>query len=677
MESLTLRATGPQLPDELINTIAVKLPVTRLEPNNYPEAGAFTATRIASVLCGHVDTAYLKELTSRNALTASDLSKPLGQKVYSIEWPACLWVKNLQTRNTYNVKPGDTLSAIRLRFTGVPGTPRSNAHFFDLPEADPSRITVGQPLKIPYVTLATTFKAVPDKVTLADLAHAAAEISPTGNANEYFHTLPPRSTGQIVTFVQSGNPQAAVEPDECKGAHGPPFDPAKVAAAYHFAQGRALTEGATTGTVSLLVVDNGFFGARPSGRPDAFNFSKHFPRYYFDTNKFGAGLGPTFDAPASGGGAPTPVNPINFLNGLSHPDDLSGHGTHVTGLILGGPKWSPYEDTVFGAAANSRIRIGELNIGRGSVDLIPGAEQELARRIGMLATPRIINMSISFPDSITDVPDSFSFMDTATQTHDPVPHLYVVAAGNDHGDAVNYFPAALGGNNNASVLTVAALDAHDALAEFTNKGQNVDVAARGCNIESWIDDGEGLVALSGTSQAAPTVTFEATLIESLTTAAAAELKSRIIVSGDLLGSKDEKDLANPVAVNVQKALYLFDDYVRYHDKDGVHELLGLIRLLSGVSCQKTGPLRGDLVRAYKTDGNRSFAFYSRAKAYTVQICPGQPATGNGKLVVRVDFNITAAGYTPALLPPTNSKTIALSDVEEVVRRGPPLQGSGK
>jgi hypothetical protein len=672
--AIVLRATGPQLPDPLVRAIAHKLPGTRLNRFDYPEAGQFTVARIASVLCGRVDDAYMDELATRNGLGSLNLAKPLGAKVYEIEWPACLWVKTLQKKNNYIAKPGDTLSGIRYRFTGVPGTVESNAHFFGLggEGGHYDTLAIGQQLTIPYVTHATTFGNVSDPAMFEEVMKTAAEFSPTGDSNKYFQAQPRKSIGRIVTFVQGiGQPG---EPVECSGVHTPPFDAAKVAAAYSFSRNRAIALNATRGPVSLFIVDNGFFGARPTAQPENFTFSRHFPRYYFDTFKFGPGLGPTFlasDPDPVGNPASRIVYPINFLNGLAQADELSGHGTHVTGLILGGPRWSVYDDTVFGTAPNSWMRIAELNIGRGSADLIVGAEQAIAQKVSLIATPSIINMSISFMDADSAVPDSFSFMDGSSLAHVPLPHLYIVAAGNDENDAVNYFPAALGGSANQSVITVAATGGGGGLTHFTNKGVNVDVAAPGCNIESWVDDSDSLVALSGTSQSAPTVSFEAALIRSLTAASAPELKARIIASGDLLHNGDDKRLGTPVAINIQKALYVFDDYVRYHAADGDHEALGLIRLFSGVSCQSSGPLRGELVRAYKKQGDRAFAFYSHANGSSIQICPVLAPAADAKLTLRTDFNVVEDSYVPAS---KTNVTISLSDVYEVIRQGPPQQG---
>jgi hypothetical protein len=657
--TVTLRATGPQLPDEVVGSVATHLPSQQLDVGHYPEAGNFTVEQIAAVLCGHVNQAYLRELLLRNNLSSDALGKPLGMRVYDIEWPACLWVKNLGTKVQYRVRSGDTFSSIRHLMTGVPGTDASNAHYFGVPTptVKTGKLFPGMSLSIPYVTWATSFP-VQANSDVDRIIQTAQIASPSGNANSFLQIVPPKRLGQIVTYVGSGS--AVLEPPECHDVGGPPFDAARVADMYAFASGRAHKLKAPESSVPVYVIDNGFFGARPAlGAPS--HHSKHFPEFYFNTFVWGAGLGPTFH------NGTKDVYPINYLNGMNAADNLSGHGTHVTGLILGGPGWSTYENTTFGSADHSWMQIAEINIGGGAADLIPRAEQSLASMLSLLSTPSIVNMSISFDSTAEGVPGSFAFMDTTAINRLNIPHLYIVAAGNDSGDAINYFPAALGGGAaSPSVITVAATGKDDALTAFTNTGGTVDIAAPGCNVSSWIDDSDTVVALSGTSQAAPTVTFEAALLRSLAGASAAQLKMRILSSGDLLSAPDEKRLSTPVTADIPKSLYLFDDYVRYRDRTGEHESLGDVLLVQGVACRGSAALASDLVQAYKTDGKRAFTFYTRPGGQVLQNCPAQPPSKDAKVVVRLNYRIT----TPCCDTDTGSPSIPLSDVIEFIRRGP-------
>src|SRR4029079_12771898 len=57
--------------------------------------------------------------------------------------------------------------------------------------------------------------------------------------------------------------------------------------------------------------------------------------------------------------------------------------------------------------------------------------------------------------------------------------VVVAAAGNDNDDAGKYYPSAF-----STVITVAATDAADAKASFSNWGNRIDVAAPGVDILS-------------------------------------------------------------------------------------------------------------------------------------------------------------------------------------------------
>ena len=81
-------------------------------------------------------------------------------------------------------------------------------------------------------------------------------------------------------------------------------------------------------------------------------------------------------------------------------------------------------------------------------------------------------------------------------------------------DKTPYYPAASSLEFPNRVLTVGALAPDGTLASFSNKGAAaVGIAAPGCNIESTLPGGK-TGPMSGTSQAAPQVTFAAALLYS-------------------------------------------------------------------------------------------------------------------------------------------------------------------
>jgi subtilisin family serine protease len=79
--------------------------------------------------------------------------------------------------------------------------------------------------------------------------------------------------------------------------------------------------------------------------------------------------------------------------------------------------------------------------------------------------------------------------------------VFVVAAGNSNGDACNLSPG-----RNPDVITVAASDEYDMIANFSERGSCVDLFAPGVNIMSTTNLPKPTIGLrNGTSMAAPHV----------------------------------------------------------------------------------------------------------------------------------------------------------------------------
>ncbi len=206
----------------------------------------------------------------------------------------------------------------------------------------------------------------------------------------------------------------------------------------------------------------------------------------------------------------------NFVNGNGDASDDEGHGTHTAGIIaaignngrgVAGMCWQCHilpikalDKDGSGSASNVSASI-RYAVDRGA---------------------RVINLSLGGEKDSRLLHDAISY----ATNHGA---LVVVAAGNEaeEGNPVEY-PAAY-----PEVIAVAATDAGDQHASFSNYNSYVAVSAPGVNIGSTIwapDDKEAYAAASGTSEAAPFVSGLAGLIWSVNPSLSNDDVKRIILS---------------------------------------------------------------------------------------------------------------------------------------------------
>jgi len=185
---------------------------------------------------------------------------------------------------------------------------------------------------------------------------------------------------------------------------------------------------------------------------------------------------------------------INLV-GEGEPEDDVGHGTHVAGIIAATVNNG---EGVAGLSWRGRIMPVKVLDSTGS-----GTTYSVAEGI-IWATDHgadVINMSLGNYAS-------------AEFLHDAIRYAYdrgvvlVAASGNDNTDQPGY-PAAY-----PEVFAVAATDANDGKAPYSNFGDYIDVAAPGDTIASTYP-GNQYAALSGTSMASPHVAALAGLIKSV------------------------------------------------------------------------------------------------------------------------------------------------------------------
>lgn len=203
--------------------------------------------------------------------------------------------------------------------------------------------------------------------------------------------------------------------------------------------------------------------------------------------------------------------------------DCNGHGTHVAGIV-GGKTYG-----VAKAVTLHPVRVFSCTGGGSYSGILAGIDWVTANRV----RPAVANMSLSGIH--------LDFIDEAVQRSIDAGVSYAVAAGNNATDACSYSPASA-----PQALTVAAADARDRRASFSNFGSCVDLFAPGVKVTSaWIGSDVATQAMSGTSMASPHVAGAAALyLAANPTAAPAE------VTQGILRTATHDVIADPAAPNL-------------------------------------------------------------------------------------------------------------------------------
>ncbi|CAM1500421.1 Fc.00g095830.m01.CDS01 [Cosmosporella sp. VM-42] len=167
--------------------------------------------------------------------------------------------------------------------------------------------------------------------------------------------------------------------------------------------------------------------------------------------------------------------------------DANGHGTHVSGTIVG---------KVYGVAKKARVMsVKVFHTGSSSTDIVLDGYEWAVKNITSTGriSKSVISMSLAGGRS-----DAFN---AAVETAYKAGILTVVAAGNSYSDAKDYSPA-----SSPNAITVAAIDKYNNKPDFSNYGSNVDIFAAGVGVQStWIGSNTATKTLSGTSMSCPHV----------------------------------------------------------------------------------------------------------------------------------------------------------------------------
>jgi thermitase len=215
-------------------------------------------------------------------------------------------------------------------------------------------------------------------------------------------------------------------------------------------------------------------------------------------------------------------------------EDDNGHGSHTAGTAA-----ASTNNTigVAGVAVNSRLMILKACNAAGTCNTA-----DIVSAINWARTHGAKVISMSFGGGGTTT------MQTAVANAYNSGVTLVAAAGNDGNATLNY-PAAY-----AQVVSVAATDANDARASFSNANADVELAAPGVNVLSTYS-GDGYTSLSGTSMSTPHVAGLAALLKGQNPSwTPAQIRARMNTCSDDLGTPGRDNSFGNGRINLGRSL---------------------------------------------------------------------------------------------------------------------------
>lgn len=673
-DSVVVRAVGALPSAQVVAFVAQNSKARELDAIEHPEAANMSAEQLAGQLCGLVQDGYMEELRRANSSRDITENVALGSLAYVLAWPGCLRVGGPLK---YRVRKGDSLTSIRLLLTEEYASgPGLKTYFANSGIKTDQVFSYGTTLNLPFETIRTVLQ-----VPKAKRAMFEEELKAIGG-REIFIKLDPVKIGRItpganLNLIQGGNNTCLSD-----GSPDYPFSANAVMEAIEWLKDRKV--GLNTATIA--VADNGFFGVPcktdncPEMDGESLKSSARFPAEMFASSASYSGE-KDWVGPRILGGNLRPVNYGAKFNSIGSINEYSGHGTHVAGLVVGGPGFQtisasrgymPRESLKI--AGDYKLKLTIFSLAQGTEELDLGAEEFLYSYMARINGPAVVNLSIVF-DTYMGGSVAQTFSTILRQAGDQV--VFVAAAGNQDVplDDGRLLPASLGGPTRDNVITVASADADGKLSEFSNRGsQRVDIAAPGCHIPSWLDATSEEVPLSGTSQSAAIVSFATGVLSAFKSNSKARLlKNRLLISGDLLSDEESRaGVASMSALNIAKALYFTQDYITINSAGGPQTYLGDVSTFSGVSCN--GKEIGFAnVRSMKRLDSTSLIVFRGVFEAQVTACKGGLKNTFGSVENKIHFEPKwqKVGEKFEALPPTQEALdVPAAQVLELIRKDP-------
>ncbi len=225
----------------------------------------------------------------------------------------------------------------------------------------------------------------------------------------------------------------------------------------------------------------------------------------------------------------------------------SGHGANVVSAALGGAYFDRFLKLM-----NDPIKIRPINIFQtkyGTLD-----EKHLANimEVGTNSNA-VINLSISYDKELKGLREVLKSKRNA---------LFVAAAGNRPGQVNNEHPAALGGQF-PNLIIVGSLKANGKPEDrqSTWSESNVELSAPGCRVPVH-EDGEAskVVFRSGSSLAAPLVSFAAAILNKYNIGSPEDVKVRLLTSADFDPALENR-VKRKLKLNIVRAVAISHDVI--------------------------------------------------------------------------------------------------------------------